>query len=192
MTKNLAVFAGRYAPHTSMIDQLQEFGAFAAEGGWHVYYGGGDEGVMGQIALGALQGRGAVTAVLTSDEDPPVFSGVPAASTIQRVQTAMHRTDALIQNADAFCVLPGGLGTLSEFLTALHVWFEEKPRRPFLVYDWMDVFKDLRGFLKDLKADGWINEHATFLDEPHSRGAYPFLWTPSLEEGKSFLEDVGA
>ena len=89
-----------------------------ARRGSNVVYGGGSLGLMGVLADAALEGGGEVTGVIPRflDDREISHNGV----TDLRVVETMHERKMLMADlADAFLVLPGGIGTLEEVIEML-------------------------------------------------------------------------
>jgi uncharacterized protein (TIGR00730 family) len=89
-----------------------------AGAGIGVVYGGAHVGLMGALADAALAAGGTVTGVITD----ALVSAEVAHTGLTRLVTvgSMHeRKRAMSDLADAFVMLPGGYGTLDEFLEAL-------------------------------------------------------------------------
>ena len=113
------------------------FGRILAAEGLRLVYGGGTVGLMGACAMAAQQAGGDVLGVipefLVSRERPST-----AIKTV--VVKSMHeRKMRMFQEADAFAVLPGGIGTLEEVIELLswrRLGLHAKPM----------VFLDLGGF----------------------------------------------
>ncbi len=91
----------------------EAFGAQAAEQGLHLVYGGGRIGLMGLVADSALAAGGTVTGIIPRflAEYEVEHQGL---SELIVVETMHERKQAMVERADAFVVLPGGLGTLDE------------------------------------------------------------------------------
>ena len=95
----------------------QEAGEAIARAGLNIVYGGGSNGLMGAVAEGALAHGGNVIGVM-----PKVLENfeTPHPSIHQLILTPdMHTRKAKMSElADAFLMLPGGVGTLEEFFEA--------------------------------------------------------------------------
>lgn len=93
------------------------FGRLVAHRGMRLVYGGGHVGLMGAVADAALGAGGEVHGVLTR-----ALEGKEVAhrglTSLRIVDTMHERKAAMADLADAFVMLPGGLGTLEEFLEA--------------------------------------------------------------------------
>lgn len=80
-------------------------------------YGGGNVGVMGEIAQRVLDGGGEVIGVI-----PEFFVGRVAHMGLTKlhITDSMHQRKAIMHElADGFIAMPGGLGTLEEIFEAL-------------------------------------------------------------------------
>lgn len=91
-----------------------DLGTTLAENNVKVVYGGGRSGLMGIVADAALREGGQVHGII------PEYLADKEVShddlTQLDIVDSMHvRKQAMVDNSDAFIVLPGGLGTLDEF-----------------------------------------------------------------------------
>ena len=116
---SIAVFcgarAGRDPAHATAAGQL---GTALAEAGWQLVYGGGKVGLMGVVAQACLDGGGEVTGVIPGflDRREVLHAGL---TTLHRVDDLFERKSLMIELADAFIALPGGVGTLDELLEVM-------------------------------------------------------------------------
>ena len=116
---SVCVFCGsREGNDPAYIAAAQATGRAIARRGWTLVYGGGHVGLMGALADAALAEDGEVIgvmprALLTREIAHPEITRI-------HLVTSMHRRKALMSSlADGFLTLPGGYGTLEEFLLAL-------------------------------------------------------------------------
>ena len=107
----------------------RQLGTLLAARGLTLVYGGGNVGMMGQIADTVIAKGGKVTGVI-----PAAIAEMEVAHTgldDLRVVDSMHARKALMAElSDGFIALPGGLGTLEEFvevLTWAQLGFHAKP-----------------------------------------------------------------
>jgi uncharacterized protein (TIGR00730 family) len=94
-----------------------DFGGILARSGVRLVYGGGGVGLMGACARAAHTGGGQVLGVM------PAFlqsreSLYDAVETVV-VDTMHQRKHRMFDEADAFAILPGGIGTLEEVIEVL-------------------------------------------------------------------------
>ncbi|MCC7076058.1 MAG: TIGR00730 family Rossman fold protein [Acidimicrobiia bacterium] len=112
--ENVCVFCGASAGTTGVYaPAAAELATVLVEAGLHVVYGGADVGLMRVVADTALAAGGRVTGVIPRG----LFTREIAHSGLtQLVEVdSMHaRKQRMFDLADAFVVLPGGLGTLEE------------------------------------------------------------------------------
>jgi uncharacterized protein (TIGR00730 family) len=94
-------------------EAASELGARLAEAGIEVVFGGGRVGLMGMLADAALACGGWVTGIIpTRLRDAELaHQGV---SELVIVDTMHERKQRMAERADAFAILPGGIGTLDE------------------------------------------------------------------------------
>ncbi len=106
-----------------------ELGRLAAGRGIEIVFGGGGAGLMGALADGALDAGGRVTGVIPEHlRDLEVHhNGVGEMIVVDNMHTRKRR---MFELSDAFCALPGGLGTLDEtfeIITWKQLGLHDKP-----------------------------------------------------------------
>lgn len=138
----------------------QALGGFLAREGLTVVYGGGNIGLMGAVADGALAAGGQVIGVIPQSllEKELGHRGV----TELHVTGSMHeRKQLMVDLSDGFIALPGGFGTLDELfetLTWLQLGFHHKPVGLLNVGGFFD---GLIGFIRHMSQSGFLKpEHA--------------------------------
>jgi uncharacterized protein (TIGR00730 family) len=100
------------------LDTARSLGAAIAQHSWRLVYGGAEVGLMGALADAALAAGGEVTGVIPRS----LFRQEIAHRRLTKLieVSSMHERKAeMAQRADAFMVLPGGLGTLDEMCEIL-------------------------------------------------------------------------
>ena len=121
MTKisSMAVYCGSsMGNNESFYEEAKKVGRFLAEHKIKLIYGGGNLGLMGAVSNATLNHGGNVTGVITAhlvnkekiNED---------LRDIHIVNTMSERKNKMFNEADAFLILPGGIGTLEEFFEIL-------------------------------------------------------------------------
>ncbi len=81
-------------------------------------YGGGSLGLMGRVADGVLAGHGKVTGIIP-EHLHRVEARHEGVTELLVVGTMHERKAEMFRRSDAFCVLPGGIGTLDEVVEIL-------------------------------------------------------------------------
>ena len=128
--RSLCVFCGSSFGHDEKwAAAARKLGEGLAKAGITLVYGGSRSGLMGAVAEAALEAGGRVEGIIPRfflpNEDP--FSEVSELTVVEDMHT---RKKLMFDKADAFCVLPGGLGTLDEtfeILTWKQISLHDKP-----------------------------------------------------------------
>jgi uncharacterized protein (TIGR00730 family) len=128
--RSLCVFCGSsFGDDPKWRQAARQLGSGLAAAGVTLIYGGSHSGLMGQVAETALTGGGRVEGIiprhLLPNEDP--FAEITELTVVEDMHT---RKKLMFDKADAFCVLPGGLGTLDEtfeILTWKQLGLHDKP-----------------------------------------------------------------
>lgn len=121
MTRNLgavAVYCGSSpGADPAFAEAAEKLGQLLARRRIRVVYGGGHVGLMGVLADSTLASGGQVHGVMTEAlvAKEVAHEGLTA---LDVVSTMHERKSKMASLADAFVMLPGGLGTLEEFLEA--------------------------------------------------------------------------
>ena len=157
MMQNICIFcgssSGRNSTYTSAAAQL---GRLLAERNLALVYGGGNIGLMGEIARSVINHNGRAVGVIPQFlvEKELVYHNL----TEVRIVESMHERKAVMAElADAFIAMPGGYGTLEEtveVLTWVQLGLHRKPIGLLNIegyYDHLDQFFDhmiAEGFLQ--------------------------------------------
>jgi len=130
MTISICVFCGsRYGAEPRFRAAATRFGELAGAAGAKLIYGGGHVGLMGAVADAAMAAGGEVVGLIPTRL---LEREVGHRAITELVVTAdmCERKQQMINRADAFVTLPGGLGTLDELLevvTLRQLGYHDKP-----------------------------------------------------------------
>ena len=116
---NISVYcssSGALEPHFS--DGARAVGRALAEAGLTLVYGGGSIGLMGECARAAHAGGGRVVGIITAKLDS-LEHGWRGCDELEIVESMPQRRSRMMELADGYVVLPGGLGTYEEFFEVL-------------------------------------------------------------------------
>lgn len=108
-------------------------GQWIGQNGHTLLYGGADQGLMHVTAQACHEAGGHVIGVL-----PEVFRhrSDPACDEMVHTANLGDRKQYMIEHGDVFIVLPGGIGTLDEWLSTLTIMcIGEDDHRPIIVLD---------------------------------------------------------
>lgn len=154
----LCVFCGSSTGTNPAVEQATvDLGVALAERGVALVYGGGAAGLMGLLADTVLACGGSATGVIPRG----LFAREVAHEGLTELHevASMHERKALMYElSDAFCALPGGLGTLEE-LAEITTWSQlGLHRKPIAVLNVDGFYDHLLAFLDRAVADGLLKE----------------------------------
>lgn len=138
-------------------DAAREVGAYLAQQGRHLVYGGGGTGLMGATADAALEAGGEVTGIIPEAMMLPELAH--QGLTKLEVVNGMHARKArMVALSDAFIILPGGFGTLDEFFEIL-TWSQLGiTQKPVGILNVNGYFDRLLDFLKHVISESFAYE----------------------------------
>jgi uncharacterized protein (TIGR00730 family) len=120
-------------------------------------YGGGSVGLMGIIARAVLDEGGEVTGIIPHflEKRERVF---PDVSEMILTEDMHERKMAMFERADAFVALPGGIGTLEEYVEQL-TWVQlGQHRKPILLANIAGFWQPLIDLLDHMRAGHFIRD----------------------------------
>lgn len=151
------VFAGsRMGANERHRDAADRLGRLMAERDVRLVYGGGAIGLMGVVAASTLRHGGSVTGVI------PEFLmtlevGDPGVTELVVVGSMHERKARMFELADAFIVLPGGLGTLDETIE-MATWKQlQIHAKPIILVDIDGYWGPLRTLLDAVVSGGFAH-----------------------------------
>ncbi len=156
--RSVCVFCGastgrdpRYAEAAAVV------GAILAQRGIRLVFGGGRSGLMGVVADAALAEGGTVIGVIPRGlvDRELAHTGL---TELHVVETLHERKAGMAALADAFLVLPGGLGTLEELSEVLSWAQLDLHTKPIGLLDVGGYFASLEAFLDDAVREGFLAE----------------------------------
>ena len=157
--KRLCVYCGSSGSVDARYrEAASELGACLAAAGIELVYGGGRVGLMGLLADAALAAGGRVTGIIPRRlvDAEAAHRGV----TELVVVDSMHdRKRLMAEKADAFAVLPGGIGTLDELFETLSWKQLGLHDKPLLLVDIGGYWAPLRALLDHIVVAGFARPH---------------------------------
>ena len=161
--KSVCVFCGssvgRDPAHAKA---ARELGALIGSHGWGLVFGGGDIGLMGQVAAAAYEEGAAVHGVMPvflRHLEPPLRRG----ELLDITPDLQLRKTRMIGLADAFIVLPGGLGTLDEFFEVVSSAQLGALAKPIIAVNTKGYFDPLRALIDHVVREGFARENVKSL-----------------------------
>src|SRR5579875_1615888 len=187
MKKWVAVFcASAVGAQDVYMDEARALGRAVAERGYGLVYGGATVGTMGAVADAALAAGGAVMGVIPDvlKEREIEHRGLAELHVVR----SMHERKAMMAGrADAFLALPGGFGTLDEFVEVL-TWAQLRIHsKPCVLMNVRGYYDGLLSFLDKGVAEGFLKPENRALiqvagDAQEALQLTEKLWAASSEE----------
>ncbi len=161
--KAIAVFCGSKSGNNPLFEaHTKTVGEIFAEKNITIIYGGGNKGLMGAVANGALENEGKVIGIIP--ELLKEQEHLHDALTETHVVANMHvRKKMLYEKCDAAIILPGGYGTLDEVFEIL-TWNQLKIHSKKIFF---------------LNSDGFYDHLIAHISKMHDEN---FLYTHPLEQ----------
>jgi uncharacterized protein (TIGR00730 family) len=141
------------------LDLAAGVGAEIARRGHVLVSGGGRVGMMGAVATGARAAGGQTVGVM-----PQSLVDLEIADTesdeLVVTDGMASRKNLMIEKADAFLALPGGLGTLDELFEVWTTAMLALHRKPIVVLDAQGFYRGLVAWLRGLEPGGFVRPAA--------------------------------
>jgi len=153
----VCVFCGsKLGNHHQWATISADVGRFIAQQGWGLVFGAGRWGLMGTVAQAAIEQGGHVVGIIPRHlmETEPVLHGL---SDLQVVETMIERKIRMMEQSEAFLILPGGIGTLEEFF---EVWTGGQTRahhKPIVLANLDGYFDGLLAFMHQVSKAGFLH-----------------------------------
>lgn len=128
----------------------QALGREIAGRGHRLVYGGGAVGLMGVLAKAAHEAGGTVKGVIPSKLQAREGIAYDADDLIV-TDTMRDRKRIMYQESDAFVVLPGGFGTVEEFMEVLTLKQLDYHDHPIVILNVEGFFDTLLSFFEELR-----------------------------------------
>ena len=156
-----------------------ELGTGLAKSGFGVVYGGGGVGLMGTVADSALNAGGKVIGIIPDHLTEAELGNQNLTELI--IVDSMHtRKRTMVERSDAFCVLPGGFGTMDEFFEIL-TWRQlNLHNRPIVIVNVRGYWDPLLDLLSHQQEIGFAPQKANEM----------FVVVDSVADALEFLEEA--
>ncbi len=160
-------------------DVARALGTALAGAGHVLVYGGGAVGLMGELARAVHRVHGYVCGVI-----PEVLRGREGiayhlADELIVTETMQERKKHMFTRADAFVVLPGGIGTLEEFMEVLTLRALGYHDKPIVLLSTGGFYDGLAAFFREMGTQGFLRDDVFGL----------FTTVGTVEEAMRVLEE---
>ena len=150
--QSLCIFCGSQTGNNPEYKTAAEtVGRSLAANGTTLVFGGGRVGLMGAAADAVLAGGGAVVGVIPEflKDKELAHTGVSEMIVVPDMHT---RKRVMFERSDAFCILPGGVGTLEEMFEIV-TWRQlHRHNKPIIIVNTAGYWSHLMGLLDQIIA----------------------------------------
>jgi uncharacterized protein (TIGR00730 family) len=153
--RRICVFCGSSpGKDPAYAEAARELGTLIGEGGHTLVFGGGAVGLMGEVARAARSAGAPIIGILPAflrGLEPPLKS----AEELIITPDLQQRKSRMLALADAFVILPGGLGTLDEYFEVITTTQLRVHAKPIILVDVANYFTPLKELLDRVVAQGF-------------------------------------
>lgn len=151
---NICIFCSANSDIGAACSRLtEELGAWAADNGHSIVFGGNDSGLMHDVSKTAKEHGGKVIGIV-----PRIIEerGKPSPYMDVHIPTEdlSDRKALMMAKSDVFIVLPGGVGTLDELFTVVSAAGLGYHDKPVILYNMYGFWDSLIAMMDDLQAKG--------------------------------------
>ena len=139
-------------------EEAKKVGNLLAKKEIRLVYGGGNMGLMGVLSNSAINSGGDVYGVITNHLIE-IEKRNDSLNNIKIVETMHERKIEMYNNADAFLIFPGGIGTLEEFFE-IYSWKQLRlHKKPIFIHNFNDFWGDLFTLLENIIKKDFAGEN---------------------------------
>ena len=155
----VCVYCASGPTHRELLTLASDVGEAIADRDWTLVSGGGNVSAMGAVAGAARAHNGRTVGVIPKALVHRELADVDAEELIV-TDTMRQRKQVMEDRADAFLVLPGGIGTLEEFFEAWTAGYLGMHDKPLVMLDPFGHYDGLLAWLRGLVGTGYVGTGA--------------------------------
>ncbi len=152
---NIVVYCGSSSGiGTGYMEAARTLGKWIGESGNTLVYGGACKGLMGAVSDATLEAGGKVIGVLP---DVPQIQARRHQGLTEYIDTSSmaERKARMIELADAFVALPGGIGTLDELTDVLSLSSLDITACPIVLFDKDGYYQPFKAVINNIVENGF-------------------------------------
>ncbi len=150
----------------SYIETVEKMGKEMVLRGHSLVFGGGGNGLMGAAARGVRSEGGKILGVIPKFFDEENIEAIcDFCDELIQPDTMRERKQIMEDNADAFIIVPGGIGTFEEFFEILTLKQLCRHNKPIAIYNINGYYDELNQVLIEAMKKNFIRENCTDLYE---------------------------
>lgn len=143
---------------------VEKLGRELAKRGHSLVYGAGANGLMGAVARGVYEEKGKIVGVVPSffNVDGVLF---PHCTEMIKTKTMRERKQIMEDNADAFIMVPGGIGTYDEFFEILTLKQLKQHEKPVAIFNVNNYYDEMDKMMQKAVKEGFVSKPTIYLYE---------------------------
>lgn len=166
------------------IKKMEELGEMLAKRGHSLVFGAGGTGMMGAAARGFKRGGGFIHGVIPKFfKEEGVEQIYDNCDELTFTENMSERKRIMEDDADAFIITPGGIGTFEEFFEVLTLKQLGRHNKAMVVYNIEGYYDDLEKFMQTVTQRKFItfkcHEMYSYLNSAEEIITYLENYTPS-------------
>ena len=145
-------------------DIAEKLGEMMGERGHNLVFGAGNNGMMGAVARGVKKENRHITGVIPEFfKEEKIEHIFKQCDELIYTETMAQRKSKMEDLADAFIVVPGGVGTFEEMFEIITLKQLGRHTKPIAIYDINGYYDKLEDFLAHSKEQKFIREECSLL-----------------------------
>ncbi len=148
----------------SYIETAEKLGEMLGKRGHNLVFGAGNNGMMGAVARGVKKENRHITGVIPEFfKEEKIESIFPECDEIIYTETMAQRKTKMGELADAFIIVPGGVGTFEEMFEVITLKQLGRHTKPIAIYDMNGYYDKLEDFLNLSQEQKFIREECRLI-----------------------------
>lgn len=165
---------------TSYITAVEKLGEEMAKRGHSLVFGAGGNGLMGAAARGVHKEGGEIIGVIPHFfRDENIEAIYDKCDELIFTETMAQRKTKMEDLADAFIIVPGGVGTLEEFYEVFTLKQLGRHTKPIAIFDINGYYRELDDFMKIAVKEKFLSDRCARL----------YDYADKIEEVFSYIEN---
>lgn len=162
------------------MELVEQMGKEMVKRGHSLVFGGGGNGLMGAAARGVRSQGGYILGVIPKFFDEEKVEAIcDFCDELIQPDTMRERKQIMEDNADAFIVVPGGIGTFEEFFEILTLKQLCRHNKPIAIYNLMGYYDEINHAMEQSMNKNFIRDNCKDL----------YFTTENLEELFGYIEN---
>lgn len=162
------------------MELVEQMGKEMVKRGHSLVFGGGGNGLMGAAAKGVRSAGGHILGVIPKFFDEENIEAIcNFCDELIQPDTMRERKQIMEDNADAFIVVPGGIGTFEEFFEILTLKQLCRHNKPIAIYNLKGYYDDINHAMNEAMKKNFIRDNCKEL----------YFTTDNLSELFAYIEN---